>query len=144
MSKQGNPAAPGQINMIGEGALFEGTLRAQSDVRVSGRVVGKLHVEGKAIVAQEGAVEGEVIATSADVAGTVLGDLSITERLVLKGSARVEGNIRTGRLVVEEGAVFNGKCLMGEQAGAKLDRVEANGARAAKGDVKGDVGAAAS
>jgi cytoskeletal protein CcmA (bactofilin family) len=134
MSKQANASLPGQINMIGEGTVFEGTLRARSDVRVSGRIVGKLHVDGKAIVTQEGAIEGEVIATSADVAGTVQGDLHVTERLVLKGSAHVEGNVRTGHLVVEEGAVLNGKCAMGEQHPARPEKLEPNGTRA-RGDV---------
>ena len=129
------PSAPNQINMIGEGTVFEGTLRARSDVRVSGRIVGKLQVEGKAIVAQEGSVEGEVHAASADIAGTIEGDLHVTDRLVLKGTARVEGNIRTGRLVVEEGATFNGKCLMGEQRPERLERLAPNGSRAHE-DVK--------
>lgn len=140
MNKQANLSAPTQINMIGEGTVFEGTLRAQSDVRVSGRIIGKLQVTGKAIIAQEGSVEGEVVAASADVAGTVQGDLNVTERLVLKGSARVEGNIRTARLVVEEGAVFEGKCLMGEhRAGRPEKPVEANGIKP-----RGDMSAAAS
>lgn len=114
MGKQTTPSLPTQINMIGEGTVFEGTLRAQSDVRVSGRIIGKLQVDGKAIVAQEGSIEGELVATSADVAGTIDGDVHVSDRLVLKGSARLEGNIRTGRLVIEEGAVFHGECLMGD------------------------------
>lgn len=115
MAKQVNASAPGQINMIGDGTVFEGTLRADSDIRISGRIVGKIQVGGKVIVAQEGSVEGELEATSADIAGSVQGDLNVAERLVLKSSARVDGNIRTLRLVVEEGAVFNGKCEMTEQ-----------------------------
>ena len=49
MSKPPTPANPGQINMIGEGTVIEGTLRSESDVRVSGRVVGNLDVQGKVI-----------------------------------------------------------------------------------------------
>jgi len=113
MARQLNTPGPAQVNMIGEGTVFEGTLRAHSDVRVSGRVVGKLIVEGKAILAQEGAVEGELKATNADVAGFVKGQIHVEERLVLKGSARVEGDIVVARLVMEEGASFNGSCKMG-------------------------------
>ena len=116
MAKQANASAPGQINMVGQGTVVEGTLRAENDIRVSGRIVGKLHVEGKAMIAQEGLVEGELVATSADVAGSVQGELRISERLVLKSSARIDGDIRTERLIVEEGAVFTGQCEMGETA----------------------------
>lgn len=115
MARQANSSSPNQINMIGEGTVFEGTLTAESDVRISGRLVGKLNIKGKIIVAQEGAIEGEIKAVNLDVGGHVQGEIDVSERVILKSSARVEGNIRTGRLVVEEGAVFNGKCQMGSR-----------------------------
>ena len=114
MAKQVSTATPSQVNIIAEGTVFEGTLQADSDVRVSGRIVGKLKVTGRAVVAPEGAVDGEVSATNATIAGTVEGDLVIAERLMLGSSARVEGTIKTGRLIVEEGAIFNGECQMGQ------------------------------
>lgn len=114
MAKQANSSVSGQINMIGQGTVVEGTLHAESDIRVSGRVVGKLHVEGKAIIAQEGLIEGELVAASADVAGSVQGELRVSERLVLMSSARIDGDIQTDRLIVEEGAVFTGQCEMGD------------------------------
>ena len=119
MTRQGNQVLPGQINMIGEGTVLEGTLRAKGDVRVSGRIEGKLEVAGKAIVAQEGSIDGELVAESADIAGAVDGQVKVSERVVLKNTARVEGDILAGRLVVEEGAVFAGKCLMDERAPVK-------------------------
>ncbi len=114
MAKQVSPATPGQINIIAEGTIFEGTLQADTDVRVSGRIIGKLEVKGRAVVAPEGTVEGEITASNANIAGTVQGDLIIGERLLLGSSARVEGTIKTGRLIVEEGATFNGECQMGQ------------------------------
>ena len=103
-----------QINLVGEGTTFEGTLSAQSDVRASGRIVGTLEVDGRAIIAESGHVEGEIIATNADIAGEVKGEVHIAERLILKSAARVDGTIYTKRLVVEEGAVFTGQCVMDE------------------------------
>lgn len=102
-----------QVNLVGEGTVFEGTVRAESDVRASGRIVGTLEVEGKTMIAEGGAVEGEIIATNADIAGQVEGEIHVEERLVLKSTARVDGKIETDRLVVEEGAQFDGECKMG-------------------------------
>jgi cytoskeletal protein CcmA (bactofilin family) len=102
-----------QINLVGKGTVFEGTVRAESDVRASGQVIGTLRVEGKAMIAESGSVDGEIIATNADIAGRVQGEIEIEERLVLKSTARVDGNIKTDRLVVEEGAQFTGECQMG-------------------------------
>lgn len=117
-SKQTGAASPGQINMIAEGTVMEGTFKASGDVRVSGRIVGKLVVDGKVIVTQEGVVDGELSAASADVAGSVMGEIVVRDRLVLKSSAAVDGNVRASRLVVEDGAVFGGKCQMGQAVAA--------------------------
>ena len=123
MTKPGNGSVPQQVNMIGKGTVFEGTLRSDGDVSVSGQIIGKLHAEGRAVVTQEGIVEGEVTAAHADISGTLHGDLQVHERLVLRSTARVEGTVRTGRLIVEEGAIFNGECQMGQggQLRAKTD-----------------------
>ena len=115
-----SPTTP-QINMIGEGTVVEGTLKAQSDIRISGSVVGKVRVEGKVIVAKEGSINGDLIATNADVSGSVQGQIEISERLVLKSTAQVTADIKTARLVVEEGAVFDGKCEMGQISAVKSE-----------------------
>ncbi|WP_243663622.1 bactofilin family protein [Rhodothermus marinus] len=88
MSRASGTPAPGQLNLVGEGTVFEGTLRTPHDIRISGKVIGTLHVQGKAIIAAEGVLEGQLHARSADVAGQVQGDLIIEETLLLKDSAR--------------------------------------------------------
>lgn len=124
MSKLPTPGSPDQINMIGEGTVIEGTLRSESDVRVSGRVVGNLDVQGKVIIAKEGSVNGELVAISADIAGDVQGQIHIKELCVLKGAARVDADIKSARLVVEEGAVFNGQCEMGQMTSVKAKDIK--------------------
>ncbi len=114
-----------QVNLVGEGTVFEGTVRAENDVRASGKIVGTLNVDGKAMIAESGSVEGEIIATNADVAGHVQGEIQIEERLVLKNTARVDGNIETDRLVVEEGAQFTGECTMGTPVAVNGEAEEA-------------------
>lgn len=114
MTRQNAGPSADHINMIGEGSVFDGTLTSPGDVHVRGRVVGRIQAEGKVVVAQEGQVEGEVNADNADIAGRVEGDVRIEARLILKSTARIEGNIFTNRLVVEEGAFYNGKCEMGQ------------------------------
>lgn len=106
-----------QVNLVGEDTVFEGTVRAESDVRASGQILGTLEVSGKAMIAESGSVEGEIIATNADIAGRVQGEIQVEERLVLKSSARVDGTIETDRLVVEEGAQFTGECKMASPVG---------------------------
>jgi cytoskeletal protein CcmA (bactofilin family) len=108
------PSVPSQINLIAAGTSLEGTLTTKDDIRVSGNLKGTLKVEGKAIIAQEGKVEGEVFASDADVAGSLVGDITVKGRLVLKSTARIDGTIKTTRLIVEEGAIIDGTCRMGQ------------------------------
>lgn len=103
-----------QVNLIASGTKLEGTIHTKDDIRVSGHVDGALNVHGKAIVAPEGIVDGDLHADDADVAGTVTGELRIKGRLVLKSTANVKGTIHTARLIVEEGATFDGQCVMGQ------------------------------
>ncbi|WP_420455061.1 bactofilin family protein [Rubrivirga sp.] len=106
-----NPAE--QHNIIGATTTVEGTLRSSGNVNISGTVDGNVEVEGRTMVMPGGVVEGEVTSTSAEIAGTVHGRVVVTERLVLKASAVIDGDIRTGKLVIEDGATFNGQCQMG-------------------------------
>lgn len=119
------PAAgtPNQINMIGEGTVLEGTVRADGDLNINGKVVGKVLVKGKVVLAQSGVIEGEMAATSADLGGTFDGTATVEERLTLRSNARVTGTLNVARLVIEEGAVFDGDVTMGNRtvASDKLD-----------------------
>lgn len=113
MAKQTTSQVAPQANMVTPGSEFEGTLRTDDNIRVGGKVKGSLHAGGKVIVASEGRVEGDVHADVADIAGHVTGDLHVKTRLLLTSTARVAGTISTGRLIVEEGAEFDGECTMG-------------------------------
>ena len=119
----GNPAE--QHNIIGAGSVVEGTLRAGGNVHVSGTINGSVEVKGRTVVMPGGTVDGELTSTSAEVGGHVKGQVTCSERLVLKPTAVIDGDIRTAKLVIEDGATFNGRCQMGAQAG-----VQASGAPA--------------
>lgn len=112
------PSAPpvGQVNMIGQGALIEGTVQIKGDIRIGGKVVGEVEVDGKLITTDEGQIEGDVVATNADVAGSVRGSLVVKERLILRSTSSVQGDIRTPKMVIEDGAVFTGKVDMTTKA----------------------------
>jgi cytoskeletal protein CcmA (bactofilin family) len=124
-NRTNRPAAntPNQINMIGEGTVLEGTVRADGDLNINGKVVGKVLVKGKVVVAQSGVIEGEMAATSADLGGTFDGTATVEERLTLRSNARVTGTLNVARLVIEEGAVFDGDVTMGKRtvSSGKLD-----------------------
>ncbi len=115
-----------KVNIIAEGTQIEGIISAESDIRVSGRVSGQLRIKGCCIVASEGSIDGEVQSDHAKIAGRVEGNLIVSERVFLSSSAVVEGTIKSSRLIVEEGATFNGECQMGHSGQIVKREAESN------------------
>ena len=100
-------------NVIGKGTVLEGNVETFGNIRIEGRVVGNIKSKSKIALGNASRVEGNITAQNADIEGEVKGKIDITELLVLKATAVINGDIVTGKLVVEPGAVFNGSCKMG-------------------------------
>lgn len=90
-------------------AEITGTLKTSGSIKIDGKLDGELHCGGEAIVGKGATVKGNIMANSASVAGTVTGNIIAKDRLELKSSARVTGDIKAKRLAVEDGVVFIGK-----------------------------------
>ena len=100
-------------NTIGKGTVLEGNIETYGNIRIEGKVIGNIKSKSKIALGNSSHVEGNIIAQNADLEGEVKGRIEITEMLILKATAVVHGDIVTGKLVVEPGAVFNGTCKMG-------------------------------
>lgn len=101
--------------LIGQSTEFHGKLSANGSVRIDGTVMGELSLTGNLIVGQQGVVQSPTIyAKSAIIAGTIRGDIIAQDRVTLKSTAKLMGNITTKILIIEAGAIFNGKSIMGE------------------------------
>ncbi|MFI5218131.1 MAG: polymer-forming cytoskeletal protein [Bacteroidia bacterium] len=101
------------INLIGAGTTIEGEIRSNGDIRVDGTVKGSVNSKSKIVVGSTGKIEGDIFCQNADVSGAVKGKTVVAEMLFLKSTAVINGDIHTGKLVVEVGAAFTGNCNMG-------------------------------
>lgn len=114
---------------VGAGTFVDGDAEFKGMLRIDGRFTGRVRSEkGSLIVSAGGVVEAKIEVASAKINGTVNGDIIATGRIEFGRSARVRGNIQTPALVIEEGAVFEGNCLMQSQPKpetAKTTKVEA-------------------
>jgi cytoskeletal protein CcmA (bactofilin family) len=100
-------------NTIGKGTFLEGNVETYGNIRIEGKVVGNIKSKSKVALGHQSHVQGNILAQNADIEGEVKGKLEISELLVLKATAVINGDIVTGKMVVEPGAVFNGTCKMG-------------------------------
>lgn len=103
-------------NIIGKDTVLEGSIESIGNIRVEGKVYGHAVAKAKLVMGTESIIDGNVIARTAEIAGTVKGNIEISELLVLKPTAVINGDILTNKLVVEPGASFNGGCKMGHLA----------------------------
>jgi cytoskeletal protein CcmA (bactofilin family) len=111
---------------VGNGTVLTGETSFQAMLRIDGHLTGKISSEsGTLIVGASGRVDANVAVAQAIISGTVNGDIVASEKLELTRTARVIGNVQAPRLVIEDGAIFEGGCTM-------LKAKEASDKRSAK------------
>ena len=94
---------------IGHGVAIEGRITSAQDLRIDGKVEGTIEVGDHGVIVGQGAeVRADLVVKWILISGTVIGDVTATERVEVKPGASVEGDITTPRLLLAEGAVING------------------------------------
>lgn len=99
--------------VLGPGTSLNGTLRFESSLMIRGRFEGDIDAKG-ALYIDEGAVidAGRVRAMSIVVAGSVKGDLEAADKVELRSTAQVRGNVKASKLRIADGVIFEGRCEM--------------------------------
>jgi cytoskeletal protein CcmA (bactofilin family) len=98
---------------VGGGTVVTGEANFKAMMRVDGHLSGRISSSsGTLIVGANGKVDANIEVAVACIHGTINGDIIATQRLELGRAAKVNGNIQTPSLVIEQGAVFEGTCKM--------------------------------
>ena len=103
-----------ELNLITGGTVFEGKLRTPGSIRIDGKVVGEITATQNVSLGSAGDIDGNVSARNVTIGGKLKGTIVAQEKLVFESKAVVRGDIKAAKLVVDEGAVFDGKCVMAE------------------------------
>lgn len=98
------------IAWIGQGIVIEGRITSSQDLTIDGSVEGTIEVGDHGLtVGARAAVKANLVARSILISGTVIGNVTATDRLDLQATGSVEGDISTPRLVMVDGAVVKGR-----------------------------------
>lgn len=93
--------------------VIRGTVTANEDVRLNGRIEGSIHVPNHVVtIGPDGRVEGEIRARGAVIEGAVQGDVRATDCVVLAETGALDGEIAAPRLEMRDGARFGGRIDM--------------------------------
>jgi cytoskeletal protein CcmA (bactofilin family) len=104
------------MTIIGASLVITGELTSEEDLAINGCVEGPVAVRGGTLtIGRQARVESDVRATRVVIHGGVTGAVSATERIELSASAVVAGSLSANRVVIEEGASFNGSIDMGQR-----------------------------
>jgi cytoskeletal protein CcmA (bactofilin family) len=112
MAMSDKQQANGTLSLVGAGTTIEGKVKTDGSMRIDGKVVGDVTAKANVTIGGTGVVEGTISAVNIALAGRVQGTLVATEKLVLENKSVMHGDIRATKLVVDEGAVFDGQCAM--------------------------------
>jgi cytoskeletal protein CcmA (bactofilin family) len=96
-------------NILTNDVEVTGTLKFASELIFDGKLDGEIISEGVLTLGKNAHVQGEVKTKSVTVHGTVVGNITVTERCELKASSQLTGDLRATRIIIEEGATFVGK-----------------------------------
>lgn len=102
-----NNAPANRQNIIGYGTTIIGNMSCAGPVRIDGKVEGDIESNNKVIIGRNGEVKGEIKGKEVDVAGTFEGKIFSEEALHIKSTAKLNGEVTSKSLSIEEGAVFN-------------------------------------
>lgn len=110
---------------VGSGTELTGEAMFKAMLRVDGHLSGKISSgSGTLIVGANGKVDANVEVAVAIIHGIINGDIIASQRLELGRAARVNGNIQTPSLVIEQGGIFEGSCKMVKMSAAVVDKAK--------------------
>lgn len=111
-NESGSSGSEFSINSIAVGSVIKGDMSATTDMRIDGRLEGNITCEERFILGQKGSVIGDIKCKSAIVHGSISGTLTVSESLEIGALANLQGNVKTSKLIIADGAIFNVKCEM--------------------------------
>jgi cytoskeletal protein CcmA (bactofilin family) len=107
-----------ELATIGKSVVIKGELSGSEDLYIDGQVEGSIDLRDHSVtVGPSGNVKAGISAKSIVVQGKVDGSLTASDRLDLRKSAIVTGNLTTQRIAIEEGAFLQGKVDIQKAAG---------------------------
>jgi cytoskeletal protein CcmA (bactofilin family) len=105
----------GDLNgFLDRGSSFKGELEFEDTMRIDGRFNGRIVSKNELIVGESASIDGEIHVGRIAISGTVRGKIKADEKIEIHRTGKVFSDLETPALIIEEGAIFEGNCLMAE------------------------------
>ena len=113
-------------SIVGYGSHFKGRFLVRGSLKIEGKFIGETIEVDHIFIGSNGEVQTNIYANNVEVEGLVVGNIEATSRVFLRPTSRVLGDIKTKELIIQNGVVLEGKCIIGndEKQVADLKRVQ--------------------
>ena len=114
----------GDLNgFLDRGSSFKGELEFEDTMRIDGKFNGRIRSKNELIVGESAHIEGEIHVGRIAISGTVMGKITADQRVEIHRNGKVYSDVDTPTLVIEEGAIFQGNCVMGDRKGGSVTNI---------------------
>lgn len=103
----------GQTSIIAQGCKFDGKVDVKGTLRIEGEYRGTIGTPESLVIGKTGVVHANCNVKNAIIGGQLFGNITAENKIELQSGSHVEGDIKTKRLVIDEGVFFEGNCSMG-------------------------------
>ena len=120
----------GELNgSLDRAAVFKGEMEFEDTMRIDGKFNGRITSKNELIVGESAHIEGDIHVGRIAISGTVVGKIVAAQRVEIHRNGKVYSDIETPALIIEEGAIFQGNCVMGDKnkAGAVVTNIASKG-----------------
>ena len=116
----------GDLNgFLDRGSSFKGELEFEDTMRIDGRFNGRIVSKNELIVGESAQIEGDIHVGRVSISGTVIGKITADQKVEIHRNGKVYSDIDTPALIIEEGAIFQGNCVMGEKRNSNVANIAA-------------------
>lgn len=112
LQKKGGNGSFEDVSIISKSTQIEGKLTSSGSLRIDGIMNGDIVVNGNLTLGETAVIKGEVKAENITNSGKIFGQVFASEKLIMESKSVLKGDITARTLVIEPGAVFEGKCVM--------------------------------
>ena len=97
---------------LGKETVFRGTMKFSESLKIDGNFEGDIESSGFLYIEEGAEVRADIKVRAVVVGGVVHGNITASEKLEMLSTGQVYGNIRTAKLRIADGVVFDGRCEM--------------------------------
>ena len=101
-------AGSGAPTIVGSTIRIQGTVTSGEEILLDGELTGELALDQRLTISAKGKVEANIKAREVIIGGSVKGNVEASERITLRVGANLVGDVKTGGIVIEDGAYFKG------------------------------------